>query len=805
MVLLLALAAMFAGAVPASAQRGQKHARQRFLMDFGWSFAIGDPPGGIRGFGGRGGNQVNWRDVNLPHDWSIEGPFAQNNPSGGSGGFAPLGIGWYRKIIHMPPEWAGKRTVLEFEGVFNAAEVYVNNQLICRNTYGYIGFACDFTAWARPGQDNTILVRADNSRQASRWYTGSGIFRHVWLTVTDAVHVAHWGTFITTPEATTARARVNVATILRNDSDEAKTGTLRTRLLSPGSTAAGTTESPFRVSAHSETKITQVLEVSNPLLWAPATPRLYRAVSEVREGPALIDDYETAFGIRTIKWDPKNALTINGKRTVIRGVNLHDYLGALGTAAFDAAIERRLKTLKEIGVNGIRTSHNPHAPALLDLCDRMGFVVFDEAFDKWSGFQTDGTGWDHDLSSFIKRDRNHPSVIIWSVGNEVQYQKMHEGALLYQAMSKAVRQLDPTRPVTVSLERTRTVANKRNEWAPLPEMANYMDVVSENYQTVFYARDHEKYPNKVLLGGEVEEVRTDLEPKDDRTAWFATRDSVTNKYYDYVAGQFIWAGVDYLGESWRWPRKGFGNNLITTAGFRTSFSPYVQSLYSDDPMVAIAVEDPRYDSVPLGYFQGWHVQGAHWNWADATKPLKVFTYTNAPVVELLLNGKSLGEKRLADFANRIMYWEVPFAPGTLRALAKNDGKVVATYELKTAGKPAAVELKPDRGQLQASGEDLSFVEVRLVDADGVVVPNVPTEVHFEVSGPGIIAGVDNGDLDSLEPYKGNQRETRDGRCLVILQSKRESGTIHLRARADGLPETSVDIDVRPGGGPPTLP
>jgi beta-galactosidase len=803
MIFLLALVAMLAGAEPASAQPGQEHPRQRLLMDFGWSFAKGDQPGGIRDFG-RSSNRVNWREVNLPHDWSIEGRFTQDNPSGGSGGFAPLGIGWYRRIFHMPPEWNGKRTVLEFEGIFNAAEVYANNQLICRNSYGYIGFACDLTAWARPGQDNTILVRVDNSRQASRWYTGSGIFRHVWLTVTDAVHVAHWGTYITTPEATADRARVNVATILRNDSDEAKAGKLRTRLLSPDGRAAGTSEALFRVPAHSETKITQVLYVSKPLLWAPATPRLYRSVSEVREGPHLIDDYETAFGIRTIKWDPKNALTINGERTVIRGVNLHDDLGALGTAAFDSAIEHRLETLKEIGVNGIRTSHNPHAPALLDLCDRMGFVVFDEAFDKWSGFHTDGTGWDHDLSSFIKRDRNHPSVIIWSVGNEVQYQKMHEGALLYQAMSKAIQRLDSTRRVTVSLERTRTVADKRNEWAPLPEMANYMEVVSLNYQTVFYAHDHEKYPNKVLLGGEVEEVRTDLEPKDDRTAWFATRDYVTNKYFDYVAGQFIWAGVDYLGESARWPRKGFGNNLVNTAGFRTSFAPYMQSLYSDHPTVAIAVEDPRHDSVPLGYFQGWHVQGAHWNWADAPKPLKVFTYTNAPVVELLLNGKSLGEKRLADFANRIMYWEVPFTPGTLRALAKNDGKVVATCELKTAGKPAAVELKPSRGQLHASGQDLSYVEVRLVDADGVVVPNVPAVVHFEVSGPATIAGVDNGDLDSLETYKGNQRETRDGRCLVIVQSKRESGTIHLRARVDGLPESSVDIDVRPGGGPPIL-
>jgi beta-galactosidase len=773
--------------------------RQKYSLDFGWKFTLGDPPLAE----GAKFNDAAWRTLDVPHDWSIEGPWAESNSSGAAGGYATNGIGWYRKTIRLPEDWNGKRIFAEFDGVFDRSDIWVNGEKVGHNEYGYIGFECDLTPWVKFGKDNVIAVRVDNLKQASRWYTGSGIYRHVWLTVTDPLHVAHWGTYVTTPEITNVSARVKVVTTLRNDSDAPRDCTLVTRLADPHGANAASEQSIVRIPARQEISVTQFIFTPKPRLWSLESPQLYSAVSEVRSGAHVLDTYETSFGIRTTKFDLKNGFMLNGKRIIIKGVCLHHDLGAIGAAALEPAIERRLKILMDMGVNAVRLSHNPYSPEMLELCDRLGLIVWDESFDKWYGFLPDGTGWKEDLKAFVQRDRNHPSVVIWSVGNEMTpHMYMHEGTLLYQSMSQAVHQVDPTRPVTAALHPVRNSKGERD--APLPELAQYMDVIAMNYQTRFYARDHSQHPNQVLIGSEthlhqLNDLNAPVNANDGSgNQWFGTRDYFTNQYVPYVVGQFTWAAFDYLGEAGSWPSKGSRHNLIYSTGFRKPFSYYEQSLYTDSPMVSIAIDNPDYVKNPAKYGDAnWNALESHWTWPKELKTLRVYTFTNCPSVELLLNGRSLGVKQLADFADRIISWDVPNEPGTLHAIAKKDGASLATNELKTAGKPVKILLIPDKTDLAASGQDLVHLEARMVDSEGTIVPNVTTLIHFVMSGTGVIAGVDNGDLDSPEPFKSNQRETRGGHCLVIVQSTTDAGKIHLTARAEGFPASEIEIDSHP--------
>jgi beta-galactosidase len=772
--------------------------RQRFRMDFGWRFTLGDPPSAEKATF----DDKSWRELNVPHDWSIEGPWSKNNPSGSAGGYAPIGTGWYRKSFRVPQEFAGRRVLLDFDGVFNRSDVWINGQKVGHNEYGYIGFECDLTPWIRLDRNNVIAVRVDNLRQASRWYTGSGIYRHVWLVVTSPLHVANWGTFVTTPHITAAEAQVKILTTLRNDSDESRNVTLVTHIVDPTGKQVSSRESALEVAPRMEITATQESAVPSPQLWTLEAPILYHAITEVREGDRQSDTYETPFGVRAVRFDVNNGFMLNGTRVVIKGVCLHDDLGALGAAALESGIERRLKILKTIGVNAIRLSHDAHSPEMLDLADRLGLLVFDEAFDKWDGFLPDGTGWRHDLYATILRDRNHPSIFIWSVGNEMTpHMYMREGTLLYRSMQDFVHELDPTRPVTAALHPVRNSKGERD--APLAEIANYMDVISMNYQTRWYARDHEQHPHQVLLGSETHVHQVDLntprDPKDNSgNQWWGTKDYTSNQYFPYVAGQFIWAGVDYLGESGPWPSKGYRTTLVSTTGLRKPFSYFIQSLYADQPMVWIAVDNPESENQPKRDAAGnWLALRSDWNLPTNLQMLRVYTFTNSSVVELLLNGKSLGKKRAIDYADRIITWDVPNEPGTLLAVAEDNGAVGAMHELQTAGKPVRLVLVPERTTIDATGEDLSYVEVRALDAGGRVAPAAQNSVHFEISGQGTLAAVDNGDLDSPEAFKSNQRELRGGRALAIIQSVRQTGAIRMVAHAEGFQDATVDIQVRP--------
>ena len=779
--------------------------RQRELFDFDWLFIKGDPASAhASDF-----DDSSWRRLDLPHDWSVEGHWAEENPSGFQGGYCELGNAWYRKHFRLPEEWRGKRVLLEIDGAYNHSDVWINGQKVGHNDYGYIGYECDLTPWIKLGGKNVIAVRVDNQVQSQRWYTGSGIYRHVWLSAVDALRVAHWGTYITTPEVSDDQATVRAQIILRNDSDDAISCIVATQLVAPSRDTVGTVESSVNVSARGEQIVTQIIRVAKPQRWDIESPRLYRAINTVRAGERVTDVYETPFGIRTMDWSVKNGFMLNGRRVVIKGMNLHADWGALGTASLDRAMERRLQVIKEMGCNAVRLSHHPHAPEMLDLCDRMGLLVFAESVDKWYGFQPDGTGWKDDLRAFIQRDRNHPSIFIWSVGNEVvPHQIMREGTLLYRAMQDFVHEFEPTRRVTIALHPQRSADGSWD--GELPDIAQSMDVITMNYMTRHYPSDHVKYPNQVFLSGEVQphqiyDLDIPRKPTDHAAqTWFAVQDYFTNEYVDYVAGQFVWAGVDYFGEAkrWLWPCKGNNKNLVTTCGFRKSFSYYHQSLYTTEPVVWLAVNPPDFEANLRKYCgRNWNALQSHWNWQVGNPPtLRVYSFTNAPVVELLLNGKSLGEKRLVDYGERIITWDVPNEPGTLKAIAKRDGAIIATHELKTAGNAVRLQLIPDRNPLIASGQDLAHVEVRAVDANGCLAPQAQTMAIFTIGGPGTIVGVDNGDYNSLESYKANHRELRDGRCLVIVQSVREPGTIRLSARGGGLGTTAIEIEVQSTSG-----
>jgi beta-galactosidase len=804
----------------ASAATALAH-EDRVLLDFGWQFTKGDASGQPpMGGGAARSAAAGSRNVDLPHDFSIEGPWSQNSPAGMSGGYAALGRGTYRRTFRIPEYWAGKHIYVEFDGVFNEAEVFIDGKASGRNRYGYLGFEVDATPWLlgadgklKTDQDHVIMVRVDNSKQASRWYTGGGIYDHVWLRAVDPVHVPARGTHITTPEVNETFARVRIETTVRNASGEARAGALTTRLVGPDGRQAGEpVTTKVAVPAHGETTVAQTITVLSPQLWDLDTPRLYQAVSRV-SGDAdkgeTAADYTAAFGIRTITWDPTRGFLLNGRRVTLKGVNLHHDQGALGAAAYEAGYERRLRILKNSGINAVRLAHNPHSPRMLDLCDRLGVLVFDEAFDKWSHFQPDGTGWRDDLARFIRRDRNHPSVIVWSVGNEMsEYQNVEYGATIVAPMVDLVHSLDATRPLTASLERTRPGQGRdRTPWMPLAPLTRHLDVLSLNYQTVYYDRDHERYPDKVLIGGEVNNQLTKLEPAETVNPWFRTRDPETGRYYPYVAGQFIWAGWDYLGEAGPWPLKGNNGNLIDTTGTRRALSYYVESLYTDEPMLQLVagVDSPE-------RVTGWQAAFVapplelHWNWATATGPVNVVAYTNAPVVELFLNDRSLGVRQLNQSPERRLTWSVPFEPGVLRAEARStDGRIVARSELKTAGAPARLILEPDRTQLAANGQDLAFVFARVVDANGTVVPTDSVLVRFGIDGAGTIAGVDNGDLRDPAPFQADERTTRKGQALVIVKTGRQSGALRLQATAEGMAPASVTLQTAEREGPPILP
>ena len=759
-------------------------ARTTDNFDSGWRFLKADATSAEQS----DFNDADWRKLDLPHDWSIEGPFAKTNLTGGAGGFLPSGVGWYRKHFSLPKTDSGKSISIEFDGVMQNSDVWINGFHLGHRPNGYASFSYELTGHLNFSGDNVLAVRCDTSAQpASRWYSGAGIYRHVRLVTSDQTHFAENGVFISTPKVSATEATVKMETTITNASASEHKITLVTQLISPdGKTVAGTTVGSEIIAGVSE-KFSPQIVITNPQLWNLDDPKLYSIVSEIRAGEKVLDAQTNSFGIRAAHFEAATGFWLNGKNFKLYGVCLHHDGGAFGAAVPLSIWEARLKTLKSLGVNAIRTAHNPPAPEFLDLCDRMGFLVMDEFFDCWTvgknpfDYHLYFDQWSHqDERDTILRDRNHPSIILYSVGNEIHDTPQAEKAKrILKGLIEVAHAADPTRPVTQALFRPNVSGDYTNG------LANLLDVVGQNYREKEILAAHAQKPTRKILGTENTHVREQ---------WVALRD---NPPY---AGQFLWTGIDYLGESKRWPTIGHASGLLDRTGEIKPRAFERASWWLTEPMVRImrrTAPDDRMPNDPGYGGEELHTQVEFADWTarnPAPHDETVEAYSNCEEVELFLNDQSLGVKKInADASPRV--WKIPFAPGTLKAVAKNGGKIVAQDELRTAGKAEKIVLSTETKTLSPGFDGVATIRARIVDANGVTVPRANDLVSFQLSGPGVIACVDSGDTVSHEPFQVSERHAFQGECVAFVKATATAGAIVVRADAAGLGGGTVEFRV----------
>jgi len=789
----------------------QSAGRENF--DSGWRFHIGEVTGAE--------NPVfadqDWRILDLPHDWSIEGNFKPDNPATNSGASLPGGIGWYRKSFTVT-DISTKHRFIQFDGVYMNSTVWVNGHELGNRPFGYSTFQYDLTPYLKEGE-NIISVKVDNSLQPnSRWYSGSGIYRHVWLTTASPIHVSHWGTFVSTPKVSLKEALVEVETSISNESKEIANVRIVSSIIDNKGNKVASQDQKVKIEPEKQIKIYSEIKVNSPQLWSIEHPNLYKLVSEVFQGKELKDTYYTTFGIRSIEFRSDSGFFLNGNNVKVLGVCQHHDLGCLGAAINTRALERQLEILKSMGCNAIRTAHNPPAPDLLDLCDKMGFLVMDEAFDVWYlekmkyDYHIYFKDWhERDLADMILRDRNHPSIFLWSIGNEIP-EKNHTkygGAAIAKELDGIIKKYDKTRYTTSAFA---------GVWrADTTFMSDKVDVIGINYTVERYAEEKAKYPNGFFIASETTSSLSDRGiyhfPVD--SAMKPTKDlhcsSFDNRgtYYDrpakmitqttwravketpYVAGLFVWTGFDYFGEpAYPYPSISSSYGIVDLCGFPKDVFYFYKSQWTSEPVLHIL---------------------PHWNWIEG-QLIDVIAYTNCDKVKLYLNDKLIGEQAFAD--TKIRYstnqwdkiidlgesqklsldWKIPFVPGVLRAEGFKNGKLIATDFVKTAGDPAKIELIADRSTIVADGKDLSYITIRIKDKLGTLVPDADNLIQFGIEGEGKIVGVANGDPISLEPAKGMQRRTFSGMCQVVIQSTGQKGNIILKVSSMGLPEEKISLN-----------
>ncbi len=772
----------------------------RLGFDRGWRFHLGDIADAIWH---ASLDDSGWRPVDLPHDWSIELDRDPASPSGSAGGFFPTGVGWYQKRFSAPDDWRDKTVLVEFEGVYMNAEVWLDGHFLGRHPYGYTSFLHDLTPHVEIGDENVLRVLVNNACQPnSRWYSGSGIYRHVWLWLGDRLHVAPHAVAVTTPEVSPTEATVRACTAVENETQVDQEVTLRSRVVAPGGRTADSVDASETIPAGGRLDYAQELAVRRPKLWSPETPQLYRLETEVRVGKKVVDACTTPFGIRSLELSAEKGFELNGEQLELRGGCVHHDNGALGAASFDRAEERKVELLKAAGFNAVRCAHNPPAPAFLDACDRLGLLVIDEAFDCWRNGKNVSDyhvsfddWWRRDLEAMLVRDRNHPSVIMWSIGNELVERGLPEGARLARVLADHVRSVDPTRPVTAGING----GHGGWPWQRLDDLFAALDVCGYNYAQAEYRRDHARLPGRVVYGSE--SMATDA---------FEHWTSVLE--LDHVIGDFVWTALDYLGEAgvgrvhfggdeepflggYPWHHANCGD--LDLCGFKRPQSFYRDVLWQNGDLLFIAVHAP----LPAGKTPtitpwGWPDVRPSWTWPGSDGlPFRVDVYSACETVELFLDGESLGTKPSGREERFTATFDVPYRPGTLRAVGSNGGLQVAACDLTTVGEPARIVLTPDRDTIRSNPDDLSFVTVEVVDAAGLMHPNADHVVSFAVEGAGAIAAVANGDPVSTERYTGDRRSVHRGRCLVVVRSSGERGEIRLRADAEGLAgaETTVRV------------
>jgi len=768
----------------ASVAAAAEKSRVTESFDSDWQFLQGDPAGAEGG----AFDDSQWRTLNVPHDWSIAGPFAATNKTGGSGAFLPSGVAWYRKHFNVPNTDAGQSVWVEFDGVMQNSKVWINGELLGERPFGYSSLRYDLTPHLKFGSANVIAVRCDTSAQpASRWYSGAGIYRHVRLVTASPVHVElDGGLFVSTPEVASDKAVVRIETSVTNETKEARDIMVQASLISPEGKNVSTIETKVMATNGASTAVTQRIAISKPELWNLDSPKLYRVVVKVLSGKTELDETSTTLGVRDAHFDADTGFWLNGKNFKIKGVCVHHDGGAFGAAVPISVWQDRLETLRILGVNAIRTAHNPPSPDFLDLCDRMGFLVMDEFFDCWTvgknpyDYHLYFNEWSHrDAADAVRRDRNHPSVIIWSVGNEIHdTPKPNIAKPILAGLVEVCHTNDPTRPVTQALFRPNVSGDYTNG------LADLLDVVGQNYRENEILAAHTQKPSRKILG---------TENTHDRNQWVAMRDHAP------YAGQFLWTGIDYLGESRRWPVVGHASGLLDRTARIRPLGRERESWWQESPMVAIARRIANDDAMPIdpGYAQEErHTQVLFSDWTPkntAAHEEQVEVYSNCKEVEIFLNGESLGKKEINENATPRV-WRVAFAPGTLKAVASNDGKVVATDELRTAGAPAAIQLETKNAKIGTSWDDVAIVRATIVDAKGIPVPRANDLISFSVNGPGVIAATDNGDNQAQEPFQNRERKAYLGQCVAYVKAS-QAGKIEVSAKAEGLMSKPVVMTV----------
>ncbi len=782
---------------------------QKLNFDSEWRFHLGDPKGSEWR---HPQDDTTWRLLDLPHDWSVELERTPDAPSTAFGGFFQMGRAWYRKTFSAPEAWEGKTVQVEFEGVYMNAEVWLNNNLLGRHPYGYTSFIYDLTPYLKPGEANVLTVVVDNAtHRNSRWYSGSGIYRHVWLRVSEPAYVAPWGVYVTTPAISSDSANVVVETTIKNDASSSKDLVLRSHVAAPEGEIVATAESPVTVQAGESVVVKQEMEVPSPRLWSLEKPTLYRLETELaaEESGTLVDAESTVFGIRSISFDAQEGFRLNGEPVLLLGGCVHHDNGVMGAAAYDRSEERKVELLKASGFNAVRCAHNPPSPAFLDACDRLGMLVMDEAFDCWREGKNPydyhvafPDWWQRDLDSMVLRDRNHPSIIMWSIGNEIgERDGRSEGVTWANTLADRIRELDPTRAISAGINGVRDWQGKDAGWHLTDGVFAALDVGGYNYREVEYRSDHERVPDRVMVGTE-------------STAMEAAKhwDSVVD--LPYVIGDFVWTSLDYLGESgigrvrfdtdpdgflgdYPWHQAYCGD--LDLCGFKRPQSYFRDVLWGVGPGIYIAVHQPLpVEDATITYW-GWPLVGPDWNWqGHEGNTFTVDVYSAHDQVELFLNDSSLGVKPAGRDAGYMATFEVAYEPGTLRAVGYADtapSEAAATYEISTVGDPVGLRLTPDRDLLQGIPDDLSFITVEVVDELGRLHPKADHNVHFAVEGPGSIAAVGNGNPVSEESYRAPYRKAHEGRCLLVVKTSGEPGIIRVHAIADGLAPADISLTV----------
>ena len=783
---------------------GQPALKRYNLFDFNWKFH----KGGALGAESPSFDDSKWRSVDLPHDWSIEdlpgkdSPFDTNAISQVNGGFTTGGTGWYRKSFILPKELTGKKFLIMFEGVYMNAEVWINGEFLGNHPYGYTSFWFDISDKIKFDHENILSLKVKNEGENSRWYSGSGIYRHVWLEVVSPVHISEWGTYLTTPKISDEQALINVKTSLINNTDKGTSVKLITKILNSSGTKVTEAETEKMIAPGKTIEFGQEITLKKPDLWSTDSPVRYKAISYVYESEVLIDQVETFFGIRSISFDAVNGFLLNGKPMKLRGGCVHNDNGILGSKAYDRAEERRVELLKSNGFNAIRSSHNPPSPAFLEACDRNGMLVIDESFDMWKEGKNPfdyhlyfDSWWRKDIESMILRDRNHPSVIMWSIGNEIPDRQKPEVVETAKMLSEYVRLLDPTRPVTSAVN---DLKPEQDPYFALLDVAgyNYASGGDHNQKNI-YETDHDRLPWRIMVG-------TESYPLEAFGSWTDVVD------HTYVIGDFVWTAFDYIGEAsigWRGyfqKQDFFPWNLafcgdLDICGWKRAQSYYRDVLWNTDKVsIWVTPPQPSFATNPERQsWSKWHWSDvvSDWNWKGSDgKLFDVNIYSSCSQVELLINGKSLGLKTTDRSTKYSANWKVPYEAGTLRVIGFNGNKKVASDELHTSGEATQLRLSADRLKIRSDGQDLSYITIEVTDNDGIRNPKAENLLSFHLDGPGTIAGVGNGNPTSLESFQLPYRKAWHGKCLVIIKSDMIAGKIILKVTSPGLVAKTIEIE-----------